>query len=86
MHLEWGQTLAARLDVEAWSASELEVFGYSGPTVTLGVYNPMRRDLDADFDDLTDYGSVGDERLELSAGVGPVRYLNRYDDANSYLR
>ncbi|WP_067440391.1 hypothetical protein [Nocardioides jensenii] len=85
VHLEWGQTLAARLDVEAWSASELEVFGYSGPTVTLGVYNPMRRDLDADFDDLTDYGSVGDERLELSAGVGPVRYLNRYDDANSYL-
>ncbi|KRF15390.1 hypothetical protein ASG90_11830 [Nocardioides sp. Soil797] len=86
VHLEWGQTLAAALHVDALRASDLEKkFGFSGPTLSLGVYNPMRRDLDSAYDDSDVSGSVDDTALDLDTGVGPVRYLNRYDDENSYL-
>lgn len=85
VHLEWGQTLAARLGIEAWSESELEVFGYSPPTVQMWAYNPMRRGLDSDFDELTTSDTIGTDPLRLDYGLGPVRYLNRYDDLNGYL-
>ncbi|KQZ66412.1 hypothetical protein [Nocardioides sp. Root151] len=86
VHLEWGQTLAAALHVDALSESDLEQkFGISGPTVYLGVYNPMRRDLDSAYSDSDVEGSVDDTALDLDTGVGPVRYLNRYDDQNTYL-
>lgn len=86
VHLEWGQTLAAALHVDALSGKEVEEkFGFSGPTLGLGVYNPMRRDLGSAYDDSDESGSVDDTALDLDTGVGPVRYLNRYDDENSYL-
>ncbi|KRF19612.1 hypothetical protein [Nocardioides sp. Soil796] len=86
VHLEWGQTLAAALHVEALSGKDLEKkFGISGPTLYLGLYNPMRRDLDSAYSDSDVDGSVDDTALDLDTGVGPVRYLNRYDDQNTYL-
>lgn len=85
VHLDWGQSLAAALDVVAYTEAEIEPFGYTGPSLELGVYSPMRRVLSSDFEGTSNSGSVSTEPLELTTGVGPVRYLNRYDDEKEYL-
>lgn len=85
VHLEWGQTLAARLNVDAFSESDLEPFGYSAPRIGLTSYNPMRRDLASSFDEVTTSDNIGDDAVRLNYGQGPVRYLNRYADTNAYL-
>ncbi|QIX27400.1 hypothetical protein ncot_12900 [Nocardioides sp. JQ2195] len=85
VHLEWGQTLAAQVDVAAYGESELEEMSPFAPDLEVELYSPMRRDVDSSFDDTTSSGSTGDEALELTSGVGPVRYLNRYDGLNAYL-
>lgn len=85
VHLEWGQTLAAELGVNAYTDKELEPFGFSGTDLKLLVYNPMRRPLKSSFEGTSETGSIGKDALELSTGVGPVQYLSRYDDETSYL-
>lgn len=85
VHLEWGQTLAAQLDVVPFTEAELEDMGSSPPALEVWFYNPLRRDLGSWFDDTTTSGRTGDEALRLTSGVGPMRYLNRYDDKSVFL-
>ena len=84
--LDWGQTLAVRLDAAAMGAAELEATGgFVGPQVELSLLDPMRRVLDThpDGDDSEMLDDV--DAIRLSDAAGPVRYLSRWGSSATYL-
>ena len=84
--LDWGQTLAVRLDAPAMDAAlQEETGGAFGPDVQVTLFDPLRRLL-ATHPDGDASGSLdGEEPLRLSDAGGPVRFLSRFGGSAMYL-
>ncbi|MDT0201029.1 hypothetical protein [Nocardioides sp. AE5] len=84
VHLDWGQSVAAQVDVEALDEEQQEIVG--GWSVDVGIwgYNPVRRSTGSLLDDTDTSGRIGEEGDTLTYGYGPVRYLNRYGVNSAY--
>jgi hypothetical protein len=83
--LDWGQTLAARVDVPVMAPDQAEsTYGF-GPQVQLSLLGPTRVPLGS-HDDAEPTGSLDDEDAAvLTEATGPVRYRSRYASSAAYL-
>ena len=83
--LDWGQTLAARVDVPVMAADQAEsTYGF-GPQVQLSLLGPTRVSLGS-HDDADPTGPLDDEDAAvLTEAAGPVRYRSRYASSAAYL-
>ncbi len=75
VRLDWGQALAARVDVPPTDAIE----GVS-PTVNLTLVDPLRNTFDGGAEERDEEGAYDDDGSSLFDGTRPVTYLNRFDD------
>lgn len=84
--LDWGETLAVRLDAPAMDA-ELEeaTGGIFGPEVQLTLYDPLRRLLDTHPEGDASASLDSEEPLRLSDAAGPLRFLSRFGGPATYL-
>ena len=82
--LDWGQTLAVRMDVPAMEPALAEQTNGFGPDFELTLFNPMRNSLDT-HPEADASASLGDEAQRVGDAAGPVRYLSRYGDSATYL-
>ena len=86
MSLDWGETLAVRLDVPAMDAAlEEATGGIFGPDVQLTLYDPMRRLLDTHPEGDGSGSLDSAEPLRLSDAAGPLRFLSRFGGSATYL-
>lgn len=82
VHLDWGQTLAASVDLPPRTSTEPAV----DPGLSLTLFDPMRNSFDGGAEDRDAEGSYGADGLELFDATPPVRYLNRVaGDGVAYL-
>lgn len=76
--LDWGQTVAVRLDVPRVELEEDAVF--FGPDLAVAVHNPLRNDVDATLADVDPEVTLDDEEaVTATTGYGPVNWLARND-------
>ncbi|WP_110204933.1 hypothetical protein [Nocardioides daejeonensis] len=88
----WGQTVAARVDVEPLPKPDPDSYVSSGPQLRMSVVNPLRARvasnlLDTDIDGAVSYENDDGtaEPLTLSTGLGPVVWRGRLSGEISYL-
>ncbi len=79
VELDWGQTVAARLDLPQVELPDEETSFY-GPDLAVQVFNPMRNDIDASLDDVVPGVTLSaEEAVTATTGFGPVNWLQRFD-------
>ena len=84
--LDWGETLAVRLDAPAMDAAlQEQTGGIFGPEVQLTLYDPLRRLLDTHPEGDGSGSLDSEEPLRLSDAAGPLRFLSRFGGSATYL-
>ncbi|MET1061203.1 MAG: hypothetical protein ABWX84_16495 [Nocardioides sp.] len=83
--LDWGQTLAVRMDVPTMEPALAEQTSGFGPDFELTLFNPMRNTLDTHPEADASAALDGDEAQRVGDAAGPVRYLSRYGGSATYL-
>lgn len=74
VHLDWGQALAARVDVPAQEDIS------PSPSIDLTLFDPLRNSFDGGAAEAATTGSHDSDGAILFDGTRPVTYLNRFDD------
>lgn len=84
VRLDWGQSLAVRVDVAAQDAAATETFSASAdPVVDLSLFDPLRNAFDGGAEDADQDGGYTVDGDLLLDGTYPVAYLNRYKSQNA---
>lgn len=84
VHLDWGQSLAWRLDVPVRSENENENF-VPEPGVEVTLFDPLHNPFDGGATDAETSGSYGVDGSTLSDTTPPVAYLNRSDSEIAFV-
>lgn len=77
--LDWGQSLAVRVDLDAMDAATAERIQFSEPTVDLQLVDPMGFDFGGDFDSEVGDATWSSQPALLLLGTLPVAWLNRFE-------
>ncbi|WP_235735821.1 hypothetical protein [Nocardioides alcanivorans] len=90
--VEWGQTIAARVDVEPLEPGDSENIPWDGPELKVAVADPLRNtissNLDGIDDDVTTEFDQPEETVEpvtATTGLGPVTWRDRVSNRSAYL-
>lgn len=84
VHVDWGQTLAARVDLPRQDVAEDEAV--TEPDLQLVLLDPLRAELDGEVEQSAGTGSyAGDSATRLVEGLAPLGYRNRFDDVAASL-
>lgn len=88
----WGQTVAARVDVEPLAPPDTDTMLFGGPEIAVAVADPLRNPLPSnlsgtdevvttEFDD----PEAVVEPVTATTGLGPVTWLDRVSNGSAYL-
>jgi Ca-activated chloride channel family protein len=79
VRLDWGQSLAVRVDVPVMDAAAEAALEFDRPAVALTLLDPFRQVVDEQADDADSAGSYDiDEPARLGDTTAPVAHLNRF--------